>query len=178
MSARERHRVMRLAGVVGRPIPVADLQSGPFSQVPREVALRLNTSPKIALHLWLAIERWVGQNGGSADVPQAAIYNELRWSRSTYFDARRVLVLAGMLTVEMPEHGPRHGAGARRRLTLVHHLTRKVRRKVERTAAKVREKAMKVAGVTDTLHPDAEATLARELAKAGAPPPAANGPPG
>lgn len=173
ISAREARRVMHLAGVVGRPIAREELQAGAFTQVPREVALRLASAPKIALHLWLAIERHVGRHGGTHDVPQAQIYRELGWARSTYFDARRILVLLGMLKVDMPEHGPRHGAGARRRLTLVHHLGRTARRKVESTARKVRAKVMRAAG----MHPDAEAALERELAKASTPATGAASPP-
>jgi len=175
VSSRELARVRRIN--VAMSAGMSDyVGNDPFTQVPRDVAIRLAKAPKIALHLWLAIERWVGRDGGTGDVPQAAIYRELGWARSTYFDARRILILLGMLQVEMPKEGPWHGPGARRRLTLVHTLVRRTRRAVERAAKKTLSKIQKGTG---EMHPAAADALQRALdkASAGLPPPTSD-PPG
>jgi hypothetical protein len=126
--------------------------------------------------LWMEIESWVGKHGGSADVSQRVLIDRLGWAPSTYWNARRQLVELGMLIIGLPHKGRAFGPMARRRMTLVHYMPRKARAAVVRGARRIHKAAKAV--ITDGLHPDAEATLARELAKAGAPPPAANGPPG
>lgn len=174
-STREVQRLRAIARAFpeGMPELPPARDNEPFTRLPDNVRRGLRQMPR-ALALWAEIESWVGKHGGSADIQQRVIIQQLGWAPSTYWNARRQLIALGMLIVEMPQRGSWFGPKAARRMTLVHYLPRKAREAVAKASRRMMDAARKAAG----MHPAADAALARELAKAGAPPPAANGPPG
>jgi hypothetical protein len=175
MSQRELQRIRAIGRAFPEGMPeIPPARDGePFTRLPDNVRRGLRQLPR-ALALWAEIESWVGKYGGSADVAQWKIIDDLGWAPSTYWNARRQLIAMGMLVVEMPQRGSWFGPRARRRMTLVHYLPRAAREVVAKAAGHMMQAARKAAG----LHPSAEGALARELAKAGAPVPNAHPPPG
>lgn len=122
MSARAAWRKRRAAPVARLLDELDPAQPVRFSQLRSEITLALGKRggpPKAAHVLYAALESWVGSAGGTRDIPQAAIYHQLGWSRSYYFVVRAWLLELGLVRVAMPAAGKRHGPGALRRITLL-----------------------------------------------------------
>jgi hypothetical protein len=154
-----------LTPLAPRPAAGDNAPAQPFARVPSDVALALAHLPR-ALACWIAVESAVGRHGGAGDVPQRMLIRQLGWCPSTWWRARKLLILLGMLEVAPPSAGPVHGPGARRRLVLVHFIPRRVRREAQRSAAKASRRPVPA----NTAPPVSAPTVGDDNAERGPPP--------
>jgi hypothetical protein len=169
MSARAAWRKRRAAPVVHLLDQIDPAAPVRFAQMRAEITEALGSRggpPKAAHVLYSAIESWVGVAGGSREVPQAAIYRKLKWSRSYYFVVRAWLIELGLLRVSMPLAGKRHGPGALRRLTLLQRVPKlPTSKRVPTRRPRERKEDQRLAAMV----PDIEARLIADAAPRAGP---------